>query len=88
VSQIEQMRPAAKGALRVVAQQSWTRDPWSRGAWSYFRPGTVTRFLPAMFQPHGRLHFCGEQTATAARGMEGALESGERAASAVARQLA
>lgn len=87
VSQIEQMRPAAKGALRVVAQQSWTRDPWSRGAWSYFHPGTVTRFLPEMFQTHGRIHFCGEQTATAARGMEGALESGERAASAVVRQL-
>jgi monoamine oxidase len=33
-----------------------------------------------MFAPHGRLHFCGEQTALANRGMEGAMESGERAA--------
>jgi monoamine oxidase len=86
-SQIELMRPAAKGALRVVAQQSWTRDPWCRGAWSYFHPGTVTRYLPAMCRPHGRIHFCGEQTSTVARGMEGALESGERAAAAVVRQL-
>jgi len=33
-----------------------------------------------MFTPHGRVHFCGEQTAVANRGMEGAMESGERAA--------
>lgn len=36
---------------------------------SVFAPGTVTRFLPAMFAPHGRMHFCGEQTALANRGM-------------------
>jgi len=40
-----------------------------------------------MFQPHGRVHFCGEQTAVSARGMEGAMESGERAALEVATLL-
>jgi hypothetical protein len=63
------------------------RDPFSAGAWAYFNPGTVTKFLPAMFQAQGRVHFCGEQTATAARGMEGALESGARAAGEVMRAL-
>ena len=87
VAEIEKMRPAAKGTLTVSAQQSWTRDPFSGGAWAFFNPGTVTRFLPAMFQPHGRMHFCGEQTAVASRGMEGALESGERAAREVIAQL-
>jgi monoamine oxidase len=87
VSQIEQIRPAAKGALTVIAQQSWMQDPFSAGGWSYFHPGTVTKYLPTMFRAHRRLHFCGEQTALAARGMEGALESGERAASEVLAQL-
>lgn len=87
VSRIEQMRPAAKGALAVVAQQSWIRDPFSAGAWGYFHPGTVTKFLPAMFQPQGRVHFCGEQTAVESRGMEGAMESGERAANEVLARL-
>jgi len=36
--------------------------------------------MSAMFQPHGHVHFCGEQTAVGSRGMEGAMESGERAA--------
>jgi monoamine oxidase len=88
VAEIEKMRPAAKGTLTVTAQQSWLRDPFSAGAWAYFKPGTVTKFLPAMLQPQGRVHFCGEQTALAARGMEGALESGARAAAAVMAQLA
>ena len=88
VAQIEQMRPAAKGALQVIDQHSWERDPFAGGAWAYFNPGTVTRFLPAMVQPQGRVHFCGEHTSVTARGMEGALESGERAAAAIALQLA
>jgi monoamine oxidase len=88
VSQIEQMRPAAKGTLKVTAQHSWMQDPYAAGAWAYFNPGTVTKFLPAMFQPHGRIHFCGEQTSVTARGMEGALESGARAAGEVTAQLA
>jgi monoamine oxidase len=41
-----------------------------------------------MLQPQGRVHFCGEHTSVTARGMEGALESGERAAAAVVAQLA
>jgi monoamine oxidase len=88
VAEIERVRPAAKGALTVTGQHSWTRDPFSGGAWAYFHPGTVTRFLPAMFAPSGRVHFCGEQTSVSSRGMEGALETGERAARAVAAQLA
>ena len=88
VAQIEQMRPAAKGALRVFGQHSWEQDPFAGGAWAYFNPGTVTKFLPAMFQPRGRVHFCGEHTSVSARGMEGAIESGDRAAGAVASQLA
>jgi monoamine oxidase len=88
VAQIERMRPAAKGALQVIDQHSWEQDPFAGGAWSYFNPGTVTKFLPAMLQPQGRVHFCGEHTSVTARGMEGALESGERAAAAVIAQLA
>jgi monoamine oxidase len=86
-AELERIRPAAKGALSVAAYHSWTLDPFSAGDWGYFAPGTVTEFMPAMFQPHHRVHFCGEQTAVSARGMEGAMESGERAALEVATTL-
>ncbi len=87
VAELERMRPAAKGTLGVVAYHSWTLDPFSAGDWGYFAPGTVSQFMPAMFQPHRLVHFCGEQTAISARGMEGAMESGERAALEVAMAL-
>jgi monoamine oxidase len=80
IAELEALRPAASGQLEAVAWHSWGLDPHAAGTWAVFAPGTVTRFMPHMFAPHGRLHFCGEQTALANRGMEGAMESGERAA--------
>jgi monoamine oxidase len=80
VSAIENLRPAAKGKLEVAGYKSWYRDPFSAGDWAVFRPGQVSRFVHEMATPHGRIHFCGEHTALANRGMEAAMESGERAA--------
>src|SRR5690606_12341935 len=83
VAAIERIRSAAKGRLEVVALKSWGADPYARGAWAYFRPGQVREFAAEMARPHGRLHFCGEQLAVASRGMEGAMESAERAAAEI-----
>ena len=80
IADIERIRPAARGRLEVLGACSWGADPYAAGAWAYFRPGQVTAWAAAMGRAHGRLHFCGEHLATASRGMEGAMESGERAA--------
>jgi monoamine oxidase len=40
----------------------------------------VVDSVPALKEPAGLIHFCGEHTALSNRGMEGAMESGERAA--------
>lgn len=80
VAELERLRPAAKGKLKVAKVQSWAMDPFAGGVWSTFEPGQVTAFADNMANPHGRLFFCGEHTALASRGMEGALESAERAA--------
>ena len=80
VAEIERIRPAAKGKLEVVAYKSWQTDPFAGGDWVVWGPGQPTRAVPALLAPHGRIHFCGEHTALTNRGMEGAMESGERAA--------
>ena len=80
VADIERLRPAAKGQLEVMAYQSWYNDPDSAGDWAVWRPGQVTQFAAHVGRQHGRVHFCGEHTAVANRGMEGALESGDRVA--------
>lgn len=77
--EIERLRPAARGALECVGMHSWARDPQSGGDWAVFAPGQIQRFANQMAAPSGRIYFCGEHTARANRGMEGAMESAERA---------
>ena len=83
----EQLRPAARGKLESAGVKSWQTDPFAGGDWAIWAPGQVIECLPALIEPAGRIHFCGEHTATANRGMEGAMESGERAAFEVWDQL-
>lgn len=80
LSAIESLRPAARGQLEVVGFKSWQLDPYSAGDWVVWGPGQVTRYLKALGEPLENLHFCGEHTARANRGIEGAMESGERVA--------
>jgi monoamine oxidase len=87
VQEIERLRPASRGTLRVLKVWSWQRTPFAGGAYAAWAPGQITRFAEAMRQPHERLHFCGEHTSVLARGMEGAMESGERAALEVLERL-
>ena len=58
----------------------WVRDPWSRGAFAVFHPGQMTTMMPDIARPEGRVHFAGEHTSSWMGWMQGALESGERAA--------
>lgn len=80
---IEAIRPAAKGKLKVAGFKSWYNDPFSAGDWAVWQPGQIKEFIQHLSKPHGRIHFCGEHTALSNRGMEGAMESGERAAQEV-----
>ncbi len=77
---LKRIRPAAEAALTPLKVWSWQRDPYAGGTWASWGPGQISRFASDMARPHGRIHFAGEHTARLQRGMEGALESGERAA--------
>jgi len=46
----------------------------------YRTPGQIARFGNVVAEAHGRIHFAGDHTAATMMGMEGAMESGERAA--------
>jgi monoamine oxidase len=83
ISAIEAIRPSAKGLLEVRAIKSWYTDPFSCGDWAIWQPGHVRDFIQHISKPHGNVHFCGEHTAQSNRGMEGAMETGERAAQEV-----
>jgi monoamine oxidase len=69
------------GARQVV----WEADPFSRGGYAFFDPGFDPTLRAWLAQPCGRLFFAGEHTSAAWQGyMNGAVESGRRAAAEVA----
>ncbi|MEL7042192.1 MAG: FAD-dependent oxidoreductase [Pseudomonadota bacterium] len=62
----------------------WDEDQaLSGGAYMHWAPGQIQTWAERVTQPDGRLHFAGEHTSYLHTGMEGAMESGERAAYAI-----
>jgi monoamine oxidase len=70
-------------------ERSWEREEWTRGCPTCrFPPGGWTAWGPYLRAPVGRIHWAGTETATAWSGyMEGAVQSGERAAQEVLASL-
>jgi len=66
----------------------WSDDEYIHGAYSVFRPGQYTRFLGIIGEPEGGVFFAGEHTSKQHHGfMNGAVESGIEAATAVMADL-
>ena len=75
--------------VTAVGGHDWTSDPWSGGTWCCFRPGQLTGSLRALQRPEGPLLFAGGDVAEAWGGyIDGAIESGFRAAREAAQVLA
>ena len=76
---------AGEAPLTTWRQYRWEADPWSRGGYAVFDSGFDPTLRGWLAQPYGRLFFAGEHTSIASQGyMNGAVESGFRAAAEVA----
>jgi monoamine oxidase len=80
-------RPSTVGRIDPLAVMNWSAHPWLKGHMAYRAPGQIARFRMNVADPHGRIHFAGEHTAVLMAGMEGAMESGERAALEILQRL-
>jgi monoamine oxidase len=75
---------AAEADVIAVHAHDWVGDPFSRGTWAVLRPGQVHGAWSALRAPEGRMHFAGAHTALRWPSfMDGAVESGHRAAAEV-----
>lgn len=74
---------------RVYRDQDWSTEPFTRGCpVSVLGAGTLTTCAPALRAPFGRVHLAGTEMAREHVGyLEGAIESGERAAEEVSARL-
>jgi monoamine oxidase len=80
--------PKAKKPIDYV-EHDWLRERWSRGCYvGIMPPGAMLDYGHTLRPPIGRLHWAGTETATQGAGyMDGAVQSGERAAAEVLARL-
>jgi len=80
VAEIEKIFAGSSDLIENTATVAWLNEPYTRASYMALAPGQVTAHWRTLFEPAGRLFFAGEH-ATAIQGyMEGAVESGQRAA--------
>ena len=76
---------SAQAQLLGWRQIVWETEQWARGGYAYFDPAYDPALRPWLARPCGRLFFAGEHTSFRWQGyMNGAVESGRRAAAEVA----
>lgn len=87
IAEIERVRPSTRGVFEFVGAHSWELAPHQRGCSFQMVPGRAYAWSQNMAKPHLSLHFAGEHLRRLEVGMEGAMESGERAAREIAERL-
>jgi monoamine oxidase len=85
--ELNKARPSTIGRVEASQVVNWNAIPWNRAHLHHRGPGDITKFGNIAAEAHGRIHFAGEHTSVTMMGMEGAMESGERAAIEILLQL-
>jgi monoamine oxidase len=83
IENVALIHPQVTREFEVGASYMWHHDEFAGGAFALFEPGQQTRLYEAIVQPEGRIHFAGEHASHAHAWIQGAVESGLRAALAI-----
>ena len=89
---LRQLEPVLPGITkqwnRRATLDSWPDYPWTKGSYSYWKVGQYTAFGGVEREREGNCHFAGEHTSVDFQGyLNGAVESGERAAGEILADL-
>jgi len=77
---VSRIHPSIRREFEVGASHAWYSDKGARGAFALFAPEQQTSLQAAILQPEGRVYFAGEHCSLYHAWIQGALESGIRAA--------
>jgi len=80
---VEQAVPGARAAFERGEVKCWGEDAWAGCAWTHPSPMQLVDIVA----PEGRIHFAGEHTSLYASWMNGALDSGNRAAREITQRV-
>ncbi|HEX8714979.1 MAG TPA: NAD(P)/FAD-dependent oxidoreductase [Solirubrobacteraceae bacterium] len=89
LGEVERVFPGTSAAYTGRAYEDhWALDPWVKGAYSYYRVGQASSYGRLAAAAEVRFLFAGEHTSIANIGfLDGAVETGERAARRLLRRL-
>jgi monoamine oxidase len=79
-TEMDRVHPGFSRHFEGSHVQAWHKDPWTRGAVALPGPGQLSGEWRNAAKPEGRLHFAGEHLSSYSGWMQGALQSGIRAA--------
>ena len=79
---VSQVHPQAAGQFETGISKYWGEDKWATGMATYY-PGEFKHLFPHTQTSEGAVHFAGEHTSYKNHWIEGAVESGLRAASEI-----
>jgi len=74
------IHPQIRDEFEAGASHMWHDDPFAGGAFALFDPGQQTLLHAEIIKPEGRIHFAGEHASSYHAWIQGAFESGLRAA--------
>jgi monoamine oxidase len=80
LNEVKKVYPGIRKNFEGGTSVCWDEDRWARGAYAWFKPGQMTEHLPHIARPEGRIHFAGEHASSWPGWMQGAFQSGHRAA--------
>lgn len=76
--------PGASASVEKARVWTWANHPWASACETTAYPvGQLTRFWPALGEPHGRVHFVGAYADNLNWGMEAATRSAHRVAEVI-----
>jgi len=81
--EMEKVHPGLLDHLEGCVSKVWTADPWAGGAGTEHSLGQLNTLCMGLEQPEGQVHFAGEHISAWPYWMQGALQSGLRAAKEV-----
>lgn len=80
---LSRIHPQVRDEFEVGDSYAWYSDRYARGAFALFAPGQQSELHADIVSPEGRVHFAGEHCSLHHAWIQGALESGLRAAAAI-----
>jgi monoamine oxidase len=80
---VAEIHPQVVEEFEVGVTKMWHDDEFAGGAFALFDPGQQTLLHAHIIRPEGRIHFAGEHASLAHAWIQGAIESGLRAASEI-----